>query len=196
MSEPIFNLTDDFGILTDIQKLMIRIAFQDGKKIGEQIAADVESGILQLRSNETIQLIIDTFHEFEYLLYPKVLAKIGSPEFAVVGNFAFAGGGIAISGTSLVKYCKTTNTFARSCYLASSICGGGAACAGVLKGVQCTCGLSFIAVGGDAIGSAFLFMGNKAQKLGDDGKKNGPILIRKVFCVVIQFLRQERAIEE
>lgn len=46
MVEPIFNLTDDFGNLTDVQKRMIRIAFQDGKKIGEQIAADVESGIL------------------------------------------------------------------------------------------------------------------------------------------------------
>lgn len=63
MVEPIFNLTDDFGNLTDVQKLMIRIAFQDSK----EIAADIESGILQLPSNETIQFIIDKFHEFEYL---------------------------------------------------------------------------------------------------------------------------------
>lgn len=38
MVEPIFNLTDDFGNLTDIQNPMIRIAFQNGKEIGEQIA--------------------------------------------------------------------------------------------------------------------------------------------------------------
>ena len=31
MVEPIINLTDDFGNLTDVQKLMIKIAFQDGK---------------------------------------------------------------------------------------------------------------------------------------------------------------------
>lgn len=173
MVEPIFNLTDDFGNLTDIQQLMIRIAFQDGKKIGEQIAADVESGILQLPSNETIQIIVDKFHEFEYLPYQKVLAKIGSPKFAVVGNFAFAGGGMAISGTSILKYCKTKNTIARGFYVASSLCGGAAAVAGALKGVEGTCGLSFIAVGGDAFGTAFLFVGNKAQKLGDyiDGKR-------------------------
>jgi hypothetical protein len=140
--EPIFNLTDDFGNLTDVQKRMVRITFQDGNEIGEQIAADVESGILLLPSNETIQLIIDKFYEFEYLPYQKILAKIGSPQFAVAGNFAFAGGGIVISGTSVVKYCKTRNTFARGCYVASSICGG-------------------------AVGSAFLFVGNKAQKLGD-----------------------------
>jgi hypothetical protein len=73
----------------------------------------------------------------------------------------------------MVKYWKSRNTFARGCYIASGVCGSAAACAGVLKGVQGTCGLSFIAVGGDAIGSAFLFVGNKAQKLGEyiDGKK-------------------------
>lgn len=91
----------------------------------------------------------------------------------MAGNFAFAGGGIVVSGTSIVKYCKTRNTFARGCYVASSSCGGASACAGVLKDVQGTCGLSFIAVGGNAVGSAFLFVGNKAQKLGDyiDGKR-------------------------
>ena len=173
MVEPNFNLTDEFDNLTDVQKLMIRIAFQDGKRIGEQIAADIESGILQMPDNGTIQLIIDQFHKFEYLPYQKVLAKIGSPEFAVVGNLAFAGGGMAITGTSVVKYCKARNTFARGCYVASSICGGAAACAGVLKGLEGTCGLSFLAVGGDAFGSAFLFVGNQAQKLGDyvDGKR-------------------------
>jgi len=122
---------------------------------------------LQLPSTETIQIIVDKFHEFEYLPYSKVFAKIGSPQFAVVGNFGFASGGIVISGTSILKYCKTKNTFARGCYIASSLCGGAAAFAVVLKGVQGTCGLSFIAVGVDVVGTAFLFVGNKAQKLVD-----------------------------
>lgn len=164
------NLTDD---LTDAQKIMVRIAFEDGQKIGKKIAAAIQSGELQVPENQTMVILIDQFIQYDFVKYQKILAKFGSPQFAIGGNLGCAGGGLAIGVVSVLKYFKTKNTMARVFYGTGSICGSTAAIAGTLKAFSGTCGLSFLAVGGDMFGGACLYVGNKAQKIGDmvDGKE-------------------------
>jgi hypothetical protein len=158
------NLTDD---LTDAQKIMVRIAFEDGQKIGKKIASAIQSGELQVPDNQTMAILIDQFIQHDFVKYQKILAKFGSPQFAIGGNLGCAGGGLAICGVSAIKFLKTKNTMARIFYGTGSVCGSTAAIAGTLKAFSGTCGLSFLAVGGDMFGGACLYVGNKAQKMGD-----------------------------
>lgn len=84
--------------LTDVEKMMVGIAYSDSKKIGEDLAAALESGNLKIPENETIKIIVDKFFEYDFPAYQKVLAKFGSTQFGVSGKLACAGGGVAIGG--------------------------------------------------------------------------------------------------
>lgn len=102
-----------FYNFTEVEEMMIKIAYSNGRRMGEKIADDIKSGKLQIPENETIQLIVDKFFEYDFPAYQKVLAKIGSPQFGVAGNLAGAGGGVAIGGVSVLKCFKTKNIIAR-----------------------------------------------------------------------------------
>lgn len=69
---------------------------------------------------------------------------------------------MAIGEVSFVKCLKTKNFLAGIFYGTGTICGGTAAVADSLKAYYGTCGLSYLAVGGDMIGSACFYVGNKA----------------------------------
>lgn len=163
----------NFSNFTEIEEMMIRIAYSEGRRMGEKIAEDIKLGKLQIPDNEPIQIIVEKVFEYDFPVYQKVLAKFGSPQFGVAGNLACAGGGVAIGGVSVMKCFKTKNVVAKIFYGTGTICGGTAALAGCLKAYSGTCGLSYFAVGGDMIGGACLYVGNKAQQLGDmiDGKR-------------------------
>ena len=96
----------------------------------------------------------------------KLLAKIFSPNTFRTANFLCAGGGAVISGSSAVKFYKTNNGIARTCYAIS--------------------GLSTLAAAGNALGGPFLWIGNEAQKIGNyvEQKKNGGISVQKILLVV------------
>lgn len=155
---------------------MVASAYMDGQKLGEKIADAIKSGELIIPDNETMEIMIDKFISYDFIAYQKLIAKVISisPNIYVVGHFICAGGGIMISGASLLNFYKTKNPIARTCYTISAVCGGSAAVGGAFAGVNTVFGLSPIAAGGDIIGGAFLWLGNKAKKVGDfvDGKKS------------------------
>ena len=164
----------DADNLTDVEKTMRDIILLYGQQVGKDIAERISSGELKVIKNVPLPLEIDRLEMDNLTQFQKILAQIGSPQFAVKGNLAFASGGIAISGVSTLKCWKTKNIVARFFYVTSTVCGGTAAIAGCLKAASNTAGLSPIAVGGDVVGGACLFIGHRAQQLGDmiDGKKS------------------------
>jgi hypothetical protein len=164
---------------TDLDKMMIFYAYKNGLKIGETISRAIESGKLVVPDNETLEVLINSFSTYEYPMYQRVLAKIGSPEFSTGGNICLAAGGLCLAGVSTQNYFETKNPVARLCYAASILCSSTAMVTGGVKAVNnaCgACGISDFAMGGDAFGGAFLFLGNRAQNLGHyaEGKSKIP----------------------
>lgn len=160
--------------LTDVQKIMVGIAYSDGRKIGEQLAAALESGSLKIPDNQTIEIMIDKFVSYDFPAYQKLLAGVIGPKSYAIGNFLCAGGGVMIGGTSVLNFYRTKNPIARVCYGVSAFCGGSATIAGAFTAFNGVCGLSYVAIGGDIIGGSFLWVGNRAKNFGDfiDGKKS------------------------
>lgn len=152
---------------TDVQKMMVGIAYSDGQKIGEQLAAALESGSLKIPDNQTIEIMIDKFVSYDFATSQRLLARVIGPKSYVIGNFLCAGGGVMIGGTSVLNFYQTKNPIARVCYGVSAFCGAFTAFNGVS-------GLSYVAIGGDIIGGSFLWVGNRAKNFGDflDGKKS------------------------
>lgn len=83
------------------------------------------------------------------------------------GNVGLAAGGLYIAGVSSQSYFRTNNTLAKICYGASVCCSGSAAISGTIKAFGSVSGISYLAIGGDAFGTSFLFLGNRARDLGD-----------------------------
>jgi hypothetical protein len=50
--------------LTDIQKIMVGIAYKNGQRIGERILAAIESGELEVPDNGTLEILIDKFFTY------------------------------------------------------------------------------------------------------------------------------------
>lgn len=150
--------------LTDTEKIMVGIAYSDGQKLGEKLAAAIKSGELIIPDNETMEILIDKFITYDFPASHKLLAKIFSPNNYMVGNFLCAGGGIYISGVSGVNFYKTQNVISKACYTISGLCGCSAAICGIYSGVSKYCGLSMVAAGGDIVGGSFLYVGNYVQK--------------------------------
>ena len=103
-------------------------------------------------------------------------AVIATQSAFIVGNVGLAAGGLYIAGVSTQNYLQTKNTIAKFCYGASICCSGTAAISGTIKAFGSTCGLSSVAMCGDAFGTSFLFLGNRARDLGDlaEGKTKNP----------------------
>jgi hypothetical protein len=98
---------------TDLDKMMIFTAYKNGLKVGENISKAIESGELVVPDNETLEVIINSFYTYEYPMYQKVLAKIGSPEFSTAGNIGLAAGGLCLAGISTQNYFETKNPVAK-----------------------------------------------------------------------------------
>jgi len=160
--------------LTDAQKIMVGIAYSDGQKLGEKLSDAIKSGEFIIPDNQTMEIMLEEFINYDFVASQKLLAKIVSPNTYMVGNFLCAGGGVIIGGSSVINFYKTKNGLARTCYAISGICGGTAAIFGTYSGLTGYCGLSMFATGGDIIGGSFLWVGNKAKKLGNyvEGKKS------------------------
>jgi hypothetical protein len=107
---------------TDLDKMMIFTAYKNGLKVGESISKAIESGGLIVPDNETLEVILNSFYTYEYPMYQKVLAKIGSPEFSTAGNIGLAAGGLCLAGISTQNYFETKNPVAKVCYAASIVC--------------------------------------------------------------------------
>jgi hypothetical protein len=153
--------------LTDIHKMMILTAYKNGLKIGEDISKLIESWELVVPDNETLEVIINSFYTYEYPMYLKVLAKIGSPEFSNAGNLGLAASGLCLTAISTQNYFGTKNPVAKICYGASILYSSTAMLTGSLTVFNNACGISHLAIGGDMFGSTFLFLGNRAKKLGN-----------------------------
>ena len=96
------------------------------------------------------------------------LAKIAEPsELITTGNVGLAAGGLYIAGVSTQSYFQTNNTIAKFCYGASVCCSTTAAISGTIKAFGSASEISYLAIGGDAFGTSFLFLGNRARNLGD-----------------------------
>jgi hypothetical protein len=107
---------------TDIEEMMILIAYKTGLKIGQDISRAIESGELVVPDNETLEVLITSLYTYKYPMYQKILAKIGSPEFSTAGNIGLAAGGLCLAGISTQNYFETKNPVARVCYAASILC--------------------------------------------------------------------------
>jgi hypothetical protein len=152
---------------TDLDKMMIFTAYKNGLKVGENISKAIESGELVVPDNETLEVILNSFYTYEYPMYQKVLAKIGSPEFSTAGNIGLTAGGLCLAGISTQNYFETKNPVAKVCYAASIVCSSTAMLTGGLTAFNNVCGISHLAMCGDAFGSTFLFLGNRAKNLGN-----------------------------
>jgi hypothetical protein len=152
---------------TDLDKMMIFTAYKNGLKVGENISKAIESGGLVVPDNEILEVIINSFYTYEYPMYQKVLAKIGSPEFSTAGNIGLAAGGLCLAGISTQNYFETKNPVAKICYATSIVCSSTAMLTGGLTAFNNVCGISHLAMCGDAFGSTFLFLGNRAKNLGN-----------------------------
>jgi hypothetical protein len=152
---------------TDLDKMMIFTAYKNGLKVGENISKAIESGELVVPDNETLEVILNSFYTYEYPIYQKVLAKIGSPEFSTAGNIGLAAGGLCLAGISTQNYFETKNYVAKVCYAASIVCSSTAMITGGITVFNNVCGISHLAMCGDAFGSTFLFLGNRAKNLGN-----------------------------
>jgi hypothetical protein len=152
---------------TDLHKMMISTAYKNGLKVGDNILKAIESGELVVPDNETLEVIINSFYTYEFSMYQKVLARIGSPEFSNAGNIGLTVGGLCLTGVSTKNYFQTKNPVAKFCYAASVVCSTTAVVTGSLTAVGNVCGISPLAIGGDAFGATFLFLGNRAKKLGN-----------------------------
>lgn len=162
----------DFN-LTNVKKKMIGMVYEDGYLLGKQIAARIQESTFEIPDNQTMEIMLDKFVSYDFVASQKLLAKIISPKSYVIANLLCAGGGVMIGGTSILNFCKTKNPIAKICYGVSAFCRGSATVAGTITGLNGVCGLSYLAVGGDMLGGAFLWVGNKAKKAGDllDGRK-------------------------
>ena len=83
------------------------------------------------------------------------------------GNVGLAAGGLYIAGVSTQNYLQTKNTLAKFCYGASVCCSSTAVISGTIKAFGSACGIYYLAMCGDAFGTSFLFLGNRARDLGD-----------------------------
>ena len=153
--------------LTDIQKIMMGIAYKDGQKIGEKILAAIEAGEFEIPDNETMEIIIDKFINYEFKGSQKLLLLFGTPKATTTGNIACAAGGFIIGGVSTQNFFQTRNRVAKIFYCSSILCSTTAVVAGSVKAVSGVCGFSHIAIAGDFFGGGCLFLGNHARKLGN-----------------------------
>jgi hypothetical protein len=151
---------------TDIEKMMVSTAYENGLKIGKKISRAIKSGELVVPDNETLEILINSFYTYEFPMYQRVLAKIGSPEFSTAGNIGLAAGGLYLAGMSTQNYFETKNPVAKACYAASMLCSSTAIVTSSVKSFNYACGISHLGMCGDAFGTTFLFLGNRAQSLG------------------------------
>jgi hypothetical protein len=153
--------------LTDIQKIMVGIAYKDGQRIGERISAAIESGELEIPDNGTLEILIDKFFTYELPRSQKLLLLLGSPEASTTGNLACAAGGLVIGGVSTQNFLQTKNRVAQFFYCGSIVCSGTAVIAGSFKAFGNVCGFSHLAIAGDFFGGGCLFLGNRSRKFGN-----------------------------
>nr|WAK84813.1 hypothetical protein [Amicula sp. isolate GU52X-4 cfCalB7] len=165
------NFTD-FEELTETEKIMLGIAYNEGKKIGKYINNEISSG--RLKVNESLEIIIDGFEQpFTLPRSHKILAEFSHPSVAIAGNAVLVGGGILLSAKSITNCLQTQNRVARVCYVISTCCSSAAAVSGVVTSFSENCGISQIAIMGDCLGGGFLYAGNVARDCGKvlEGKK-------------------------
>jgi hypothetical protein len=152
---------------TDLEKMTILAAYKSGLKIGESISKAIESWELVVPDNEILEVVINSFYTYEYSMYQKVLAKIGSPEFSTAGNIGLAAGGFCLAGISTKNYFETKNPVAKVCCAASIVCSSTAMLTGGLSAFNSVCRISSLAMFGDTFGTSFLFLGNQSKNLGN-----------------------------
>jgi hypothetical protein len=155
--------------LTDTEKKMIAIAYEEGHRLGEKLAAAIQSGELEIPRIKGIEVLIDKFGDFDIPRHQKFIVKILAPESGII-NIGCGIGGWMICYKSGSKFFETKNPIARTCYGISTLCGGTAGIAGWVTGLRNAhgyCGFSYLAAGGDIVGGTFLWIGNQAKKAGD-----------------------------
>jgi hypothetical protein len=91
----------------------------------------------------------------------------GSETAFAAGNIGLAAGGLCLAGISTQNYFETKNPVAKVCYAASIVCSSTAMLTGGITAFNNVCGISRLAMCGDAFGSTFLFLGNRAKNLGN-----------------------------
>ena len=140
----------------------IKLAFNDGvkigHKIGEQVNEAIMSGHIKLQANESfeVKVNITDMVDYDFSLRDKILAKMGSPLVMSSGNAGLSIGGGAILIVSGKNYLKANNKVAKLFYMLSMACSGtGTISAGIA--VYCDkCGLSKTAMLGDGFGGLFV----------------------------------------
>jgi len=103
--------------------------------------------------------------DLERTLLP--LYSISKCDYLGTGNVYLAASGLYIAGVSTQNYLGTQNSIAKVWYGASICCSSTAAISGTIKAFGNVCGISYLAMCGDAFGTSFLFLGNRARNLGD-----------------------------
>ena len=63
--------------LTDIEEIIVGIAYQDGLKIGERITNKILSGRLVLPENATLTVVVDSFFKYDFPMSQMILARVG-----------------------------------------------------------------------------------------------------------------------
>jgi hypothetical protein len=99
----------------------------------------------------------------------KLISEYGvieSQTFFAAGNIGLAAGGLCLAGMSTQNYFETKNPVAKACYAASILCSITAIVTSGVKAFNNACGISYLGMCGDAFGTTFLFLGNRAQSLG------------------------------
>jgi len=128
--------------LTDIEEIIVGIAYQDGLKIGERRTNKILSGRLVLTENATLAVVVDSFFKYDFPMSQMILARIGSPKFITTGNVGLAAGGFYIAKVSTQNYLRTNNTLTKFCYGASVCCSSTAVISGTIKAFGNACGIS------------------------------------------------------
>jgi len=167
---------------TDTEELVIGLAYKEGIRIGKTISEAILDGRINITNNETLTVVVNWIFEFpDFPLSQNRLTKLGSSLFLNTGNVALASGGLYIAGMSTQNYLQTNNKIAKLCYGASICCSSTAVISGTLKAYADVSGLSYLAMWGDAFGTSFLCLGNRARDLGKLAESKTSLLSNNPF---------------
>lgn len=163
----------------DFEEILEQEAIRAAKRIVKQL---IENRSAFPYCDEALRIELpsleERFFNFDhYKNFTKFERLLVSYRVNGLANGGLAAGGVCLAGTSLLSVCHTQNRVARYCYMLSFFCSSTATVAGTLKVFDSGgCGIWRIAICGDTFGGSFLYLGKKAQRMGEaieNKKKSG-----------------------